>query len=126
MPDTTLHPKLIQTVPAHPWCDASTVAFIYIEHIPFRCTASTMQLIHFHEKGTADFRSPIPADSVVNPQAAPTGERVRIRPGDLLQVGAHTFEVYVPEGFDPIFPYLRRVAMAAAEAAIREHAEGNA
>ena len=109
MPTDSTAPFTVTTKPAHAWCDASTVRFMYMEHIPHRCVASSMQLFHFHERNTAEFRSPIPADSFVNPEAAPTDTVRRVRPGDLLAVGDAVFEVYVPEGMGPIYPYLRRV-----------------
>jgi hypothetical protein len=102
-------PFNVTTVRVTGGAQASTVRFMYMEHIPFRCVASSMQLFHFPTKGAADFRCLTPAEHVWDSHAAPTGDPVRIRPGDLLAIGNDVFEVHVPEGMGPIFPYLRRI-----------------
>ncbi|WP_280245703.1 hypothetical protein [Nocardia abscessus] len=111
MHPTTI-PFNVATVPVAGGAQASTVRFIYLEHIPYRCVASSMQLFHRPSIGEARFSSPTPAGHVWDSHAAPTGDPVRIRPGDLLTVGGDVFEVHVTEGSGQIFPDLRYVRPA--------------
>ena len=104
---TTIH---VTTVPCGWTTRASVNAFFYMEHIPFRCVASHMQLFHNTAHGTADLASVWPPNHVSHPHAAPSGELIRIRPGDLLIVDGHTtYRVHVTEGTRVIYPSLHRI-----------------
>ncbi|WP_043737503.1 hypothetical protein [Nocardia asiatica] len=111
---TSITPFDVTTIPVYSLCDpsvvrflASTMRFLYIENVPYRCTAQSMQLFYNPRTSTASLRSPICAEHVTDSHAAPTGGPVRIRPGYLLALANHVFEVHVDEGYDSIFPDLR-------------------